>query len=166
MTATVAFAQMPSVADLDAHSRASGNRIDVAQRVGESLFQITWNAQVLHVSANSADGHTVIGLALSGVKFHAPITRAQFVAEIVDLLRRSFAAAPQAGEVDLWTDVPIPVYKGEIVSGDLAKPAWRNVFTISARRDESTAELVRRIDRGDGVFWDQEWAKTAFKQGT
>ncbi|HUZ48200.1 MAG TPA: hypothetical protein VMW12_00515 [Candidatus Dormibacteraeota bacterium] len=166
MTATVARAQMPSVADLDAHSRASGNRIDLAQRVGDSIFRTTWNAQVIHVSANSADGHTVIGLALSGVKFHAAITRAQFVAEIVDLVRRSFAAAPQAGEVDLWADVPIPVFKGEIVSGDLAKPAWRNVFTISARRGESTAKLVQRIDRGDGVFWDQEWAKTAFKQGT
>ncbi|MHB8146453.1 MAG: hypothetical protein ACYDGM_04215 [Vulcanimicrobiaceae bacterium] len=166
VTATVARAQMPSVADLDAHSRANGNRIDIAQRIGEELFRTTWPAQVLHVSANGADGHTIVGLVLSGVKFHSPMTRAEFVAEIVDLVRRSFAAAPQAGEVDLWAIIPIPVVKGEIVSGDLAKPTARDVFTLTAKRGESAAELARRIDAGSGVFWDQEWAETAFKQGT
>ena len=120
---------------------------------------------MLHVSANAADGDTVIGLVLSGVKFHAPMTRADYVREVLDLVSRAFAAAPQADEVDLWTQVPIPVVKGEIVSGDLAKPTSRPVFTLTAMRSQSQAELTEMIASSQGVFWDQEWAKTAFKQG-
>ena len=54
----------------------------------------------------------------------------------MDLIARAFAAAPAAEEVDLWVTVPIAVGKGLVVSGDLAVPTTRTVFTLSVRRGE------------------------------
>jgi len=152
----------PSVADLDAHSRASGNRLDIATAVGERLFSTTWPAQVMQVLANDSQGHIVLGLRVSGVKFHSPLTRDAFDREIVDLVTRAFAAAPNAEEIDLWVTVPISVGKGVIVSGDLAKPTTRTVFTVSVLRRESIASLAARLRSGANVFLDSEWASAAF----
>jgi len=157
-----AFAAMPSVADLDAHSRASGNRLDIATTVGESLFATTWPAQVLQVLANEIGAHVVLGLRVSGVKFHTPLTHDAFDQEIEALIARSFAAAPASEEVDLWVTVPLSVGKGLVVSGDLAVPTTRTVFTVSARRGESSASLAARLRSGANVFLDQEWASAAF----
>jgi hypothetical protein len=160
----VAFAMgaTPSVADLDAHSRAGGNRLDIATSVGEQLFNTTWPAQVMQVLANETGTHVVLGLRLSGVKFHAPLTQAGFNAEVEDLVARAFAAAPGAEEVDLWVTVPIVVGRDVVVSGDLAKPTTRTVFTISVSRNENTAGLGARLHSGANVFLDQEWAQSAF----
>jgi hypothetical protein len=162
LLALALIAAAPSVADLDAHSRASGNRIDIATSVGEQLFSTTWPAQVMQVLANEDGTHLILGLRVSGVKFHAPLTREAFQREVQDLVARAFAAAPNAEEVDLWVTVPIDVEKGIVVSGDLARPTTRTVFTISVTRGERTAALAARLRSGANVFLDQEWAQSAF----
>jgi hypothetical protein len=162
----VGQAYTPSVADLDAVARASGNRREIAEHIGESLFSTEWPAEVSHVSANEAGRHLIIGVRIWGVKFHRPLTRDEFVDEVIGLIGKTFAAAPSAEEVDLWASVPIVVGKDVVVSGDLAKPTSRTVFSISAHRDEGAARLRARADADDGVFWDQEWVRSAFKEAT
>jgi hypothetical protein len=156
------LAAVPSVADLDAHSRAGGNRVDVATAIGEKVFTKTWPAQVVQVLANENGESLVLGLRLSGVKFHSPIDRAGFEAEVGELVQRAFAAAPNAEEVDLWVTVPIVVGKDVVVSGDLAKPTTKNVYTVTVRRGETPAALKSRLEQGGGVFLDPAWAADAF----
>jgi hypothetical protein len=162
----VARAATPSIADLDAAARASGNRRDIAERIGVSVFTTEWPAEISHISANQLENHLIIGVRIWGVKFHQPITRDQFVDEVVAVTREAFAMAPTAEEIDVWASVPIVVGKDVVVSGDLAKPTSRTVFSLTVRRDETTAKLRGRIVSGDGVFWDQEWVRSAFKQAT
>jgi hypothetical protein len=157
------MAYAPSVADLDAAARAVGNRRELAQRIGESIFSTRWSAEVSQISANSLDGHLIVGIRILGVKFHQPLTRSRFESEVATLVERTFAAQPSTEEIDLWASVPISVAKGEIVSGDLAKPTSRTVFSLTARRGESSQALRARISSGDGVFWDPLWTRTAFK---
>ncbi|HVA28493.1 MAG TPA: hypothetical protein VNF68_09955 [Candidatus Baltobacteraceae bacterium] len=153
--ALLLLAAMPSLAVVDAHSRATGNRKDVAVAVGDRLFETEWPAQVLQVEANQMSTHLVLGVHVSGVKFHWPLTRAGFESEIRSLIAVAFAAAPNAEEVDVWVTVPIPVAKGVVVSGDLAKPTMRNVYTVSARRGRGAAK---------NAFVDEEWARAAFEK--
>ncbi len=163
----VAGAYAPSVADLDAESRAVGNRRELAEHIGESIFATEWPAEVSQVSANEIAGHLLVGIRIWGVKFHRPITRDEFLDEVVTVVRRAFAAAPAAEEVDLWASVPIDVTKGEIVSGDLARPTSRTVFSLTVRRGETVASVRARADRwSDGVFWDTQWARESFKAPT
>lgn len=159
-----AFAAQPSVARLDAVARALGNRRATAVAIGERLFTTAWPAQVLNVGADGVGSRLIVGLRLSGVHFHRPLTRAAFDAEVAALVAEAFAAAPQAEEVDLWTSIPIPVPKGTDVSGDLAMPAWRTVFTISVRRTEVPGALAERLANGKDLFVDEDWARTAFKR--
>lgn len=160
----VVRAQMPSVATLDADARASGNEKALAEHIGAGIFTVQLPVQVLGISANRIGGHTVIGMRLSGVKFHSPITRSAYIGEVVNLIGHAFAAASSAEEVDLWTIVPIPYRKGEIVTGNLAQPTSRVVFTVSALRKQGASGLGARIRAGTGIFWDQEWSRTAFKE--
>ncbi len=93
------------------------------------------------------------------------MTRDEFASEVVALVEATFAAAPGTEEIDLWASVPISVARGAVVSGDLAKPTSRTVFSLSARRGESAASMRARIGGpGDGVFWDSQWARTAFRE--
>ena len=151
----IARASAPSVADLDAHSRATGNRLDVAMAVGERLFSTKWPAQVLQVEANQMGEHLVLGLHVSGVKFHAALDWAEFSGEVQSLISQAFAAAPTAEEVDVWVTVPISVGKGVIVSGDLAKPTTRTVYAISSRRGRHMTK---------NTFLDEDWARSAFEK--
>jgi hypothetical protein len=165
MLATHALAEPASIATLDSDLRAEGNRKDVAERVGDKLFASKWPAQVLKVAADSVDDHVVIGLRVSGVRFHTPLTREQFVGEIAALVRQTFAVVPLAGsakieEIDVWTVVPFTVGKGVVVNGDLAKPTSRTVFTLSVRRGESPASMLQRMRNGTNVYWDEEWIRT------
>jgi len=121
-----------------------------------------WPAQVLNVYANGVPGHEIGGLHLSGVRFHRPLTRDQFITEVADLVEKTFAAAPLE-EVDVWASVPLRVGKDIVVAGDLAKPTTRTVFTVSVRRGESSAALIRRMRQGQGIFWDQDWTREALK---
>lgn len=117
---------------------------------------------MLNVYADGIAGHDVAGLRLSGVHFHHALTRAEFLTEVTDLVGRAFASAP-IEEVDVWVSVPLSVGKGVVVAGDLAKPTFRTVFTVSVHRGESADALLARLRRGDGVFRDQEWERSAFK---
>jgi hypothetical protein len=155
----------PGVGRSDAYARAAGNRKAVAVRIGGALFRTMWPAQVLNVYADGIPGHEVAGLHVSGVHFHNPLTREQFLSEIGALVQRAFEAAP-VEEVDVWVSVPLNVGKGVVVAGDLAKPTFRTVFAVSVRRTESAAALLSRMRQGDGVFQDQDWQRTAFKKAS
>jgi hypothetical protein len=160
----VARAYAPSVADLDAAARAVGNRRDIAQRIGLVVFSTRWSVQVTQISANQLGSHLIVGIRMWGVKFHRPITRSQFVDEVVTLVQRAFSAAPATEEIDVWASVPIAVAKGVVVSGDLAKPTSRTVFSLTVRRGESADALRARASlASDGVFWDPAWSLAAFK---
>jgi hypothetical protein len=166
-TSSVAFAHEPSIADLDAAARAAGNRPDIAQRIGRAIFRTRWPAEVNQVSANELDGHLIVGIRIWGVKFHRPMSRADFVDEIVSLTGDVSSAAPDAEEIDFWAAVPIDVAKNEVVSGDLARPTSRTVFSLTVLRSESGQALrVRAMEEGDSVFWDAQWARDAFKSVT
>lgn len=163
--AVLLLAATPSVADLDAQARAEGNRRDVAVAVGERIFATVWPAQVLHVEANQVGPNLVLGLHVNGVHFHDALTFDQFKREIATLVAQSLTVAKDAEEVDIWVTVPIKVGKDVIVSGDLAKPTNRNVYTLSVRRGETPASLAKRLAEGTNVFIDEEWARAAFKKG-
>lgn len=157
----VALAYSPTVTQLDAEARAVGNRRDLAEHIGDAVFATQWPAEVTQISANELDGHLIVGIRVLGVKFHESMTRDAFVDEALTLVQRAFDAAPDAEEVDLWASVPISVAKGVAVSGDLAKPTSRTVFSLSVRRGESAASIRARAKSG-GAFWDPTWSHTAF----
>lgn len=160
----IASGYSPSVSELDAEARAAGNQREIAQRIGDAVFATRWAAEVTQISANALAGHLIVGIRVLGVKFHRPMTRDEFAAEMVDLVEAAFVAEPSAEEIDVWASVPISVGKGVIVSGDLAKPTSRTVFSLSVRRGESVDSLRVRVRAGtNGVFWDDEWTKTAFR---
>ena len=155
-------AASPSIDVLDADSRATGNRKATAIAIGKAIFRTEWPAQVLKVYANAVDAHEVAGLTVSGVKFHEPLTKPEFFDEIAQLVSVAFASS-SVEEVDIWATVPLSVGRGIVVSGDLAKPTSRTVFTLSVRRGETPAALASRLRSGRGVFVDEEWARAALK---
>ncbi|MEO6835395.1 MAG: hypothetical protein ABI231_05740 [Candidatus Tumulicola sp.] len=164
-----ASANVPSVAELDASARAAGNRIDIATRIGESIFSRAWPAEISQISANELDSHLIVGVRLWGVKFRYALTRQAFVDEVTSVVEKAFAAASGAEEVDVWASIPIEVGKSVVVSGDLARPTSKVVFSLTARRGESPAAVTATADGTPAadVFWDEEWARAAFKkQGT
>jgi hypothetical protein len=113
------------------------------------------------------DGHLIVGIRIWGVKFHHPMTRVDFVNEVVSLTGDIFSAAPGAEEIDFWAAVPIDVGKDEVVSGDLARPTSRTVFSVTVLRSESAQALHERaMEESDGVFWDPLWARDAFRPVT
>ncbi|MDQ2871900.1 MAG: hypothetical protein M3R35_02080 [Candidatus Eremiobacteraeota bacterium] len=152
----------PIVDTLDANLRSSGNDRATAIAIGKSIFRTEWPAQVLKVYADQFESHRVAGLDVSGVKFHAPLDRARFFAEVRSLAAAVFASSP-VEEVDIWATVPLSVGKGIVVSGDLARPTNRTVFTVSVLRGESSAALASRLRARRAVFLDEEWASTALK---
>jgi hypothetical protein len=164
--AVPALATAPTVAELDASARAAGNRKDLAVAIGSAIFTTLWPAQVTQISANEIDSHLLVGIRLWGVHFHQPLTRAAFEAEVVALIEKTFQTQPHVEEVDLWASVPLDVGKGVIVNGDLARPTSRQVFGVTAMRGEPASALAARIRQGHGTYWDEDWARAAFKQGT
>lgn len=158
-----ALASEPSVADLDAAARAAGNRRDIAERIGDTVFKTRLPAEVSQISANELGTHLVVGVRIWGVKFSHPLTRDEFLDEVASVVTQAFGAAPAAEEVDVWASVPIDVSKSAVVSGDLAMPTSQTVFSITARPGESAAALRERASRSDGgAYWDEEWAHAAF----
>lgn len=153
------------VATSNALGRAAGERKDLAVTVGKQLFRTQWPAQVYHVYGTSIGTHAVIGLSIWGDRFHSPLTREAFTGEVLALVAQTFAALPSAEEVDVWSEVPIDVRKDAVVSGDLAVPTTRTVFTVSVRRGEDPQALRARLEHGTGVFWDEAWVASALKKG-
>ena len=91
----VALAFEPSVADLDAEARAAGNRKDIAEHIGVSIFSTQWSAEVSQVSANEMGKHLIVGIRIWGVKFHRPLSREEFVDEVVSITKRVFVRRTQ-----------------------------------------------------------------------
>jgi predicted amino acid dehydrogenase len=160
----VALAFEPSVADLDAEARAAGNRKDIAEHIGVSIFSTQWSAEVSQVSANEMGKHLIVGIRIWGVKFHRPLSREEFVDEVVSITKRVFSAAPNAEEVDFWASVPIVVGRDVVVNGDLARPTTKTVFAMTVAREESEqSQQQRALRTSDGVYWDEEWAHDALR---
>lgn len=109
---------------------------------------------MLKVRVDDVLGHRVAGIVVSGVRFHTPLDEAGFLAEVRTLIATAFANAP-VEEVDLWATVPLDAGAGAIVSGDLAQPTSRDVFTVTVRRSD-LPRLAALLNSGD-VFWDGTW---------
>ena len=136
-----------------ARSRSEGNAPGIAERVGVALLRVGFPEQILKVRVFATKPAVVAGIMLSGVKFHEPVDRATFTADVADMVDRTFAADRSIGEVDVWAVVPIPVAAGAAVSGDLAVPTNRTVFSASVLRSA--------WDREEGglgtMFWENDW---------
>jgi len=86
--------------------------------------------------------------------------------EVATLVKRAVAVAPGTEEVYVCTVVPITVGKGVIVSGDLAKPTTRTVFTVSVTRKDAALLSPTALLSRPGVYWDEDWARSAFKKAS
>lgn len=153
MFALVFAAALNPAMESDVSARASGSDRETSRVIARSLFARIQPAQILKVTVDRAGDHRVAGIIVSGVKFHAPLNRGGFTDEVISLVEQSFAAAP-VEEVDVQAVVPIALGRGTVVSGDNAQPAFRDVFTLTASRSESSAALRQRVDHGIGVFWE------------
>ncbi len=101
------------------------------------------------------------GLALSGVKFHEPLDRVQFLSEVSQLIHGAFAAAP-IEEVDLWVTVPLTEGHGVVVSGDFAQPSSATVFTVTVERS-ALPGLDANLAAGRDVAWSPVFAASLAK---
>jgi len=151
-----AAAPGPSLSVVNAHARAYGTRKDTAVRIGRRLFTRGWSAQILRVYVDGAGSHQIAGIVLSGIKFHRPLGRALFLAEVGSIIALTFDAAP-VEEVDLWCVVPLSVGRGAVVSGDLAQPTERTVFSVTVRRRD-------RWRDGGAMYWDAAWARSTLHE--
>ncbi len=147
-----------SLSDLNAAERAEGNRKPLAVRVGKSLLRTVWPAQVLKIRIDGVGSHDVAGIVVSGVKFHRALDPAAFTAEIVSLVRQTFAAS-DVEEVDIWATVPLPYVPQVPVDGEYLQPTTKIVYAASVRRPE-LATFAERLARGDDVYWEPDWRRS------
>ena len=136
-----------------AKDRIAGNAPDVAERVAVALLSAGYPEQILKVRTCKTEPAVVAGIMLSGVKFHAPVDRQTFAADAADMIYRAFAADPSVSEVDVWAVVPIAVPPHADVSGDLAVPTNRTVFSAAVQRGDFTR------DEGSlgKTYWEAGW---------
>jgi len=147
-----------SLIDLTAAERAEGNRKPIAVQIGRALLQTRWPAQVLKIRVDGVGRHEVAGLAISGVKFHRALDPAAFTAEVVDLVRQTFAAS-DVEEVDVWATVPLPYARQVPVNGEYLQPTQRTVYGATIQREEA-GTYAARLERGSDVFWDARWRRS------
>lgn len=147
----VSSAPHPSLATVKADARAEGNRLAQARALARVLLERPLPAQLLKVRVDGVGAHEVAGLVLSGVKFHGNLDRAGFEREVAALVARAFAVS-SVEEVDVTTIVPIAFLPGTIVSGDLAKPTARTVYTATIRR-------AGRSQRASATYADPAWER-------
>jgi hypothetical protein len=145
-----------------ARGRAEGNDRLRAIALGEVLLATVWPAQVLKVRIDGAAGHRIVGLVLSGTHFHARLDADGFLREVKALITLAFAHAP-IEEVDLWVTVPLDAGVGATVSGDMAEPTSRNVFTVTVPRTE-LPRLGVLLNSHD-IFHDTGWWAKLRSQG-
>lgn len=136
--------------------RATGSDRPTAVAVAAALLAQPLPAQLLKVRCDRAGEHRVCGLVVSGVKFHHPLDRAAFLAEMRTLIAGAFAVAP-VEEVDLWTTVPLDAGRGAVVSGDFARPTSATVFAVTVTRAE-LPQLTTIVGGSHNVFWDPAFA--------
>jgi peptidoglycan/xylan/chitin deacetylase (PgdA/CDA1 family) len=137
-----------------AWERIAGNAPDIAEAIGVALLARKFPEQILKVHVLALQPAMVAGVMLSGVKFHRTVDRAEFGADVREMIGRAFAAAPQVGEVDVWAIVPMAVSPGTTVSGDYAAPTSKTVFSAAVMREAGE----RSGHWGLGVtYWDPQW---------
>jgi len=139
-----------------ARARAQGNDPRVAERVARVLLEGAYPEQILKVRVLKIEPAEVAGIMLSGVKFHRPVSAAEFAVDAATMIDRAFAAAPQLAEVDIWAVVPRTVALGALVSGDLAVPTMRTVFSAALTRAAWRAPSGAGSPLGE-TFWDAAW---------
>lgn len=150
-----AAAAQPSVVDVNASVRAAGNRKDEAVKIGRSILATRGAAQVTKIRVDGVGPHQVAGIVLSGEKLREPVDPAEFLEQAIALIESTFEAG-DVEEVDVWATVPIAVPAGAVVSGDLAVPTSRTVFSASARRIDRKI-YAERLRAGTGVYWAPDW---------
>ncbi|HET7814660.1 MAG TPA: hypothetical protein VFL13_09845 [Candidatus Baltobacteraceae bacterium] len=153
----------PGVDRSNAYARAAGNDKPLAVMVGNRVFKTQWPAQVLSVYADLANDSDVIGLRISGKHFHGVMRASELSNEIADLATQTMTVDPRIEEVDLWLTLPLDLTKDVVVKSDVNTPSWKTVFSISVRRGETRGQILKRIAKGTGVYWDQEWRRAAVK---
>ncbi|GAC1404552.1 MAG: hypothetical protein NVSMB64_07930 [Candidatus Velthaea sp.] len=150
--------------DVRAQARAHGGDNATAVRVGHALLAEPRSAQLTRIRCERLANHRICGLVLSGVKFHTPLDRSEFLREVRSLIAGAFAAAP-LDEVDLWATVPLDAGHGAVVSGDLARPTAATVFAITVPKS-AIGGLDAQLASGRDVFWDSEFAASLTKGTT
>jgi hypothetical protein len=142
--------------DPRAAARSSGTDRATAYRVAQSLLAQPLPAQLHKVRCEVLGAHRICGLTIAGTKFHHPLDRRAFTAEVAQLVRGAFAAAPLE-EVDVWATVPLDAGRGAIVSGDLAVATSATVFAVTVPRAH-LAGLGAQLASNRDVYWDAEFA--------
>jgi peptidoglycan/xylan/chitin deacetylase (PgdA/CDA1 family) len=136
-----------------ARSRIEGNDPDIAERVAVALLRASFPEQILKVRVMKTRPAAVAGIMISGVKFHGRMDRPTFAADASEMVARAFEADQAVSEVDVWAVVPVAVDPSATVSGDLAVPTTRTVFSASVMR----AQWVRDPAGLGATYWDPSW---------
>ena len=138
-----------------ARRRSEGNAPVIAERVGVALLSGDFPESILKVRVLKTAPAVVAGIMLSGVKFHAPVSRQTFEADVSEMIYRTFASDASISEVDVWAVVPLRVSATATVSGDLAVPTDRTVFSASVLR----ADWVRDASGLGTTYWEPTWLR-------
>lgn len=145
----------PSIALVNiARARIEGNAPDVAESIAVALLARHFAEPISKVHVLAIPAATIAGITLSGTKFHARRDRAHFVTDVSAMAALAFAAAPQVREVDIWATVPVSVPAGAAVSGDLAVPAAKTVFSAVATRRAGQPNALQ----WGTMYWDPAWS--------
>jgi peptidoglycan/xylan/chitin deacetylase (PgdA/CDA1 family) len=139
-----------------ARERAEGNDPALAERIGAALLNASFPEQLLKVRVLRVGDATVVGIMLSGVKFHAALTRREFAADVGGMIDRAFDARPDVGEVDVWAVTPLEVQPTGTVSGDYAAPTTRTVFSAAVMRAQRESAASRTQMLGT-MYWGERF---------
>jgi peptidoglycan/xylan/chitin deacetylase (PgdA/CDA1 family) len=136
-----------------ARERVEGNDAKVAEAIAVALLARQFPEQIVKVHVDAVAPATVAGIVLSGVKFHAAVSRERFVSDVRKMIDTAFSAAPTVDEVDVWATVPVAVPAQATVSGDYATAVERTVFSAAVQRSVHAA-----ADWSLGItYWSAGW---------
>ncbi|MDQ6824645.1 MAG: hypothetical protein M3007_04180, partial [Candidatus Eremiobacteraeota bacterium] len=141
-----------------ARRRIEGNTPQLAESVAVALLARRFAEPIMKVYVLTIPEAAVAGIVLSGVKFHAPVSRNRFMADVREMAKTAFAAAASLNEIDIWATVPVSVPAGEPVSGDFAVPTSKTVFSsvVTQQRRGLQTSLVWGT-----TYWDPRWLQRA-----
>ena len=139
-----------------ARERAEGNDPALAERIGAALLNASFPEQLLKVRVLRVGDATDVGIMLSGVKFHATLTRLEFAADVGGMIDRAFDARPDIAEVDVWAVTPLEVLPTGAVSGDYAAPTTRTVFSAAVTRAQRESAMSRTQMLGT-MYWGEHF---------
>ena len=124
----------PQEAAAIARERAEGNDIPTAELIGQRVLLASFPEPIQKVRVLTVPPAIVAGIMLSGVGLHVPVSPQEFESDARAMAASALAAAPHVDEVDVWAVVPQAVPAGATVTGDLAIPTDRTVFSVAVRR--------------------------------